>query len=187
MGKGRSFGSVAVVALAVASLGGCGQSNDQGISFHANGFTDTGQSLPLSCRGPINTSIVLQNRMLQGLELQRVDLAYRVSASRAAIPNDQAPLSDRLGPSSGQEPSNPPNKNEKLAVVSENILSQIRGHLSQYPPLPFTLVVRAAAVAVSDSGDVFRTNTVSYPVVLEDGDCGTSGAKAGSGSGSTGG
>src|SRR5205823_6114580 len=97
MGKGRIFGSIALLLciVAAASWSGCGNSNDQGISFRALGFfTDTsgdttqaGTCASLSDTQQIPATvdeggfIGLENNMNQGINLDHVDLSYHVNGS----------------------------------------------------------------------------------------------------------
>src|ERR1044071_9931743 len=100
MGKGRIFGSVAAFALILiaATWGGCGSSNDQGISFRALGFFkdgtgsagDAGRCASLRddttipqldpTTGEFSGGFMgLENNMVQGINVNRVDLSYHVS------------------------------------------------------------------------------------------------------------
>src|SRR5712691_107520 len=134
MGKGRIFGSVALLLciVAAASWSGCGNSNDQGISFRALGFffdaTGTsGQSG--TCASLSDTQLIpedpttgggflgLENNMNQGINLDHVDLSYRVNGSSLSVPNDVFALAGRLGPASGQE-SNVPRNFIQIVIVS---------------------------------------------------------------------
>src|SRR5438093_8545172 len=92
MGKGRfAWSGVAFVLVAVAaSWSGCGNSNDQGISFRALGFFEdstgaVGQAG--TCASLSDTQIIpdsashggflgLENNMNQGVSLDHVDLSY---------------------------------------------------------------------------------------------------------------
>src|SRR2546423_1538134 len=114
MGKGRIFGSIALLLciVAAASWSGCGNSNDQGISFRALGFffsqsISDGQSG--TCASLSDTQVIpssadgggflgLENNMNQGINLDHVDLSYRVNGSSLTIPNDVFALAGRLGP-----------------------------------------------------------------------------------------
>src|SRR5881397_3932368 len=123
MGKGRIFGSIAVLAciVAAASWIACGTSNDQGVSFRSLGyFTDstgtTGQSgtcasltndtqVPtVNADGTSNGGFLgLQNSMFQGINLDFVNLSYRVNGSSLSIPPDVFALGGRLGPANNSE------------------------------------------------------------------------------------
>ena len=189
MGKGRYFGSVAaagVLVVAAAWWSGCGKSNDQGISFRAVGFFadpegtvgDAGRCasleepfLPADADNDGQRDggfLQLQNNLVQGLQVERVDITYRISGGSLALPTDSFPVSRRLGPSSGQEPNNPPTGTTQILLVSPQVMELLRNSPNQLPPTPFTLIVNARAVGISDAGDTFETNRVAYTVLLGD-------------------
>lgn len=192
MGKGRFFGSIAAVAMLVLVAswggGGCGISNDQGISFRALGFFEEGdgsagdngdvaslnfdQSVPSDDDddGELDGGFLgLENNMLQGIRVERVDLSYRVTGGSLAIPNDSFALGSRLGPSSGQEPNNPPLRFEQILIVSPQMFEFLNQNRSRLPDPPFTMVASAVAVGVTDSGDRFDTNPVSFTIIFVEG------------------
>ena len=183
MGKGRIFGSIAllVCVVAAASWSGCGNSNDQGISFRALGFFQdstgavgqAGICASLSDTQTIPASVAdggflgLENNMNQGINLDHVDLSYHVNGSSLAIPNDVFALAARLGPASGQE-SSVPKIFQQIAIVSPNIMSFLNDNRSRLPQPPFTMIALATAVGVADSGDRFVTNRVSFEILFTD-------------------
>lgn len=213
MGKGRIFGSVATIALAAvaASWSGCGNSNDQGISFRSLGFFMTGTGNPPEgdagrCASLVDATTIpndtdgdgtldggflgLENNMVQGINLDHVDLTYHVNGSRLLLPTDVAAISARLGPASGQEPANAARVFTQILIVTPNIFKFLNDNLSKLPDQPFELVATAVAVGTTDSGDVVRSNRSLYQVsfVAQSGGCGkptpTPGESlAGSGSG----
>jgi hypothetical protein len=187
MGTGRIFGSIAIFAsiVALATWSGCGgSSNDQGVSFRALGFFadgtgsagDTGRcaSLRDTTNIPNDTDgdgsldgafMGLQNSMLQGINVDHVNLSYHINGSNLAIPNDVFALSVRLGPANNAEP-NPPTVFAQIMVVGPAIMKFINDNSSRLPDLPFTLVASASAVGTADNSDDFSTNRVSYSVVF---------------------
>lgn len=188
MGKGRYFGRLVAVAAVVAAvgLGGCGTSNDQGISFRAIGWFedgtasagDTGDAIDINTDDTVPSDddgdgeldggfLGLENNMLQGINVERVDLSYVVSGSSLNIPSDAFPLSVRLGPASGQEQSSPRGFFQ-IIIVSPQTIEFLDQNRSRLPEFPFTLVARASAIGVTDSGDPFRTNTISFTVIVQD-------------------
>jgi len=183
MGKGRIFGSIALLLciVAAASWSGCGNSNDQGISFRALGFfqddtgavTQAGTCASLSDTQQIPATAAeggflgLENNMNQGINLDHVDLSYHVNGSSLAIPNDVFALATRLGPASGQE-SSKPLLFQQIVIVSPNIMSFLNDNRSRLPQPPFSMVVLATTVGVADSGDKFRTNRVTFQVLFTD-------------------
>lgn len=194
MGMARFFGRAAAVALlafALSSPVGCGQSNDQGISFRALGFFmeaiaqgtttpgDAGRIASLQEEDAIPNNIDedperdgcflgIENNLIQGIRVDRVDIDHRVTGTRLAIPSDAFALTFRLGPSSGQEPNNPPVASAQIFVVTPQIFEFLNQNRSLLPKPPFTLVSTVRAVGVADSGDVFVTNPVSYETILVD-------------------
>ena len=183
MGKGRIFGSVATFALILvaATWNGCGSSNDQGISFRALGFfaDETGTAGDAGrCASLFDSTIIpdpsdpgnggaflgLENVLVQGININRVDLSYRINGANLSIPNDVFALSTRLGPSSGQEPGNSPRIFTQIILVSPSIFQFLNDNSSRLPDLPFSMVALAEAVGTSDAGDEFRTNRVSYQI-----------------------
>jgi hypothetical protein len=183
MGKGRIFGSIALglCIAAAASWSGCGNSNDQGISFRALGFfTDSTGTIGQAgtCASLSDTQIIpasaadggflgLENNMNQGINLDHVDLSYHVNGSSLVIPNDVFALSVRLGPASGQE-SSAPKIFQQIVIVSPNIMSFLNDNRSRLPQPPFSMIVLVTATGVADSGDRFVTNRVSYQVLFTD-------------------
>lgn len=191
MGKGRFFGSIAALAalvLVASWWGGCGRSNNQGISFRALGFFadgtgttgDTGRNVSLSLDREVPNDVDgdgkadggflgLENNMLQGIQVQRVDLSYRVTGASISIPNDSYGLSERLGPSSNQETNNPAIKFSQIVIVSPAIFQFINDNRNQFPQPPFSMIATAVGVGVTDSGDPFFTNRVNYEVTFFEG------------------
>ena len=191
MGKGRIFGSIAILAsiLAAASWSGCGgSSNDQGISFRSLGyFMDstgtTGQSgtcasltddntVPtINSDGTLNGGFLgLQNSMLQGINLNFVNLSYQVSGSSLAIPSDVFALGGRLGPANNSE-SSPPTGFFQTLIVSPAIFEFLNQNRSRLPQPPFSMVVFTTATGTADNGDVFTTQTVNFQVLFVDDTC----------------
>lgn len=184
MGKGRIFGSIAVVSsIAVLAMwSGCGTSNDQGISFRSLGFFADGEGdagdagrcaslrddtiIPNDADGDGTLDgafLGMENVMVQGINLDRVDLSYRVNGASLAIPNDVFALSGRLGPSSGQE-VNSSRRFSQIILVSPSIFKFLNDNSSRLPDPPFSLVASATAVGTTDSGDVVRTNRSTYEI-----------------------
>lgn len=182
MGKGRIFGSVAAFALVLvaATWNGCGSTNDQGISFRALGFFadgdgdvgDTGRCASLrddttipqpTEEGFQGMFLGIENVLVQGINVNRVDLSYRINGANLTVPNDVYALSTRLGPSSGQEP-NPPRVFSQITLVSAPIMQFLNDNSSRLPDLPFTMTAFAEVVGTTDAGDEFRTNRVSYQI-----------------------
>ena len=183
MGKGRIFGSLAAFALVVAAAAwnGCGSTNDQGVSFRALGFFgdadgtvgDAGRCASLKDStiipdptDPANGGLFigLENVLVQGINVNRVDLSYHINGANLSLPNDVFALSTRLGPSSGQEPGNPPRTFSQIILVSPSIFQFLNDNSSRLPDLPFSMVVFATAVGTSDSGDEWETNRISYQI-----------------------
>lgn len=194
MGKGRSFGSFSIIAL-VALAGwwnGCGTSNDQGISFRALGFfadgagsvgdlgrcvsfTDDVQVPSPDSTGALSGAFLgLQNNLAsEGIQLDHVDLSYSISGASIFIPSDVNARSTRLGPASGQEPAptNAATHFLQTIIVSRNIFKFLNDNRSRLPQPPFEMVALATAVGTADSGEVFRTNRVTYQMHFVDGSC----------------
>jgi hypothetical protein len=176
----------------VGSWGGaCGKANDQGISFRALGFfaagdgslTDSGASISLTddfqvpadvdCDKKITETdggiLGVENNLIQGIALDHVDISYRVPGSSISIPPFTFALAARLGPSSGQEPNNPPIVYRRIIVVPSSVLQFLNDSRSILPDVPFTMIADATAVGVADTGEPFRTNRVSYQMTMFDG------------------
>jgi hypothetical protein len=188
MGTGRIFGSIGIFAsfVALATWGGCGGgSNDQGISFRSLGFfanADGTAGDAGRCASLRDTTVIpndtngdgsldggflgLENSMVQGVNVDHVDLSYFINGSNLAVPNDVFALSVRLGPIGGAEPS--PNRVfSQIAIVGPAIMKFINDNSSRLPDLPFSLVASATAVGTADNGDDFRTNRSTYQVVFD--------------------
>jgi hypothetical protein len=190
MGKGRIFGSIAVFAfiVAAASWSACGSSNDQGISFRSLGyFSDStgtaGQSgtcasltndtqVPTTkADGTLNGGFLgLENSMLQGINLDFVNLKYQVSGSTLSIPSDVFALGGRLGPANHSE-SSPPTSFSQIIIVSPAIMQFLNENRNRLPQPPFSMVVFTTATGTADNGDVFTTQTVNFQVIFVDNTC----------------
>ena len=194
MGQG-GFGRIAAASLLLAAAVAwvnCGTSNDQGISFRALAFIvpdeqgeidledptfDQGATGPfafaLGCEAGVTLKfLVLENLMFQGINLQRIDLGYRIPGGALNLPATSYPVAARLGPSSGQEGNNPPISAPRLAARADPLSPQQAEFLNQnrnkLPQLPFRMIVLARGIGVADSGDVFETNEVTYPIDVVD-------------------
>jgi hypothetical protein len=191
MGKGRIFGSVAVLAFvaAAASWSACGgSSNDQGISFRSLGFftdstgttgetgtcaslTNDTQVPTVSADGTANGGFLgLQNSMFQGINLSRANLSYQVNGSSLSIPDDVAALGGRLGPANNSE-SSPPTGFFQILIVSPAIMQFLNENRSRLPQPPFSMVVFTTATGTADNGDTFTTNEVNFQVLFVDNTC----------------
>jgi hypothetical protein len=197
MGQG-GFGRIAAVGLLLAAaLGGasCGTSNDQGISFRAlafvvpdengeidleNPLVDQGRVVGLACNFPADNFAVLENLLIQGIQVQRLDLGYRIPGGSLNLPATGSPVSLRLGPSSGQDGGTPvlgaPRGFARAALLTPQQIEFLNQNRNRLPELPFRMIVTARAVGVADSGDVFITNEITYPIdVIDDEICGQPG------------
>jgi len=174
MGKGRFFGNIAALAallFVVVAATGCGQSNDQGISFKALGWQlDAGgeqllgfTGVPFDCEQALVAAILMENRMVQGIQTERADFRYRVSASGLSIPQDSDPMSVFIG-GADQESA-------ETVVLSTALRNFLQNNRNQLPELPFTMVVTASVLGITDSGDEFRTNQISLPIEFVEGGC----------------
>jgi hypothetical protein len=190
MGKGRIFGSVAVLASIVAALvwSGCGSSNDQGVSFRSLGYfadstgtvgesgtcaslTNDTQVPSINADGTQNGGFLgLQNSMLQGINLNFVNLSYQVNGSSLNIPDDVYALGGRLGPANGSE-SNGPTGFFQIVIVSPAIMEFLNQNRNRLPQPPFSMVVFTTATGTADNGDVFTTQTVNFQVNFVDNTC----------------
>jgi hypothetical protein len=190
MGKGRIFGSIAILASIVAAVAwsGCGSSNDQGISFRSLGYfadstgtvSETGtcasltndtQVPTISADGTQNGGFLgLQNSMFQGINLNFVNLSYQVSGSSLSIPRDVFALGGRLGPANGSE-SNGPTGFFQIVIVSPAIMEFLNQNRNRLPQPPFSMVVFTTATGTADNGDVFTTQTVNFQVNFVDNTC----------------
>jgi hypothetical protein len=140
---------------------------------------------------PCGGWIQLQNNLLgQAIQLDHVDLSFKIPRARRYrqfVPprngfpvacrefrRDQVFVSTLLNPiDSTQDVSGSGAPNvafvQIVPIVSTQMFNCLRG---QYAPLStdlfssLPLVVRATAVGISDSGDTFRTNAISYTLNL---------------------
>jgi hypothetical protein len=190
MGQGGFGRFVAVGLLLTAALvwGSCGTSNDQGVSFRALAWIvpdetgevdledpsfDQGTTIDLGCtQGVTGKLVVLENVLLQGINVQRIDLGYRIPGGALNLPATAFPVSVRLGPSSGSESDVPLLGAPRAAVRADPLSPQQMEFLSQnqnkLPQRPFRIIVLATGIGVADSGDVFETNELTYPIDVVD-------------------
>ncbi len=192
MGQGGFGRFVAVGVLFTVALvwASCGTSNDQGISFRALAWVvpdeggevdledptfDQGTIFALGCSDftPIQFKlVVLENVMAQGINVQRVDLQYRIPGGALNLPPTAWPGGIRLGPASGSEGTGVNLGAAKGFLRADPLTPQQADFLNQnrnkLPDLPFRLIVIATGIGVADNGDVFETNEITYPVDLVD-------------------
>ncbi len=194
MCKRRFFAGLVgfVVAVAFGSWGGgCGTARAPGTSFRALGFfaagdgsvTDSGASVSLTndlqvpadvdCDNRITEAdgglLGLQNNLIQGINVDHVDIQYRVAGSALPIPPFVFPLAARLGPSSDQEPVSPSVRFRRITIVPASTLDFLDRHRGELPRVPFDLVAEVSAVGIDDTGEVRRTNRIGYPMTVFEG------------------
>jgi hypothetical protein len=140
---------------------------------------------------PCGVWIQLQNNMInQAVVLDHIELAFRIPGARRfrrsvntarqfpvacrEFRHDTLWVGTRINPVNSTEDtssSGAPNVAfiEMLPFVSNETIQCLR---AQYGPLPTTtfaslpLVIKATAVAISDSGDTFRSNSIAYTLNL---------------------
>jgi hypothetical protein len=135
---------------------------------------DPGAVTPLAfeCTALIRTALGVENTLIQGIRVERIELGYRIPGASINLPSVGFPVGHRLGPSSGQEAFNDPRGFYYVVVISPPQLEFLNQNRNRLPELPFTMTVLATAVGVADSGDVFRTQETPYQITfLDDIDC----------------
>jgi hypothetical protein len=114
--------------------------------------------------------IELQNNLFnQAITVTAITFEYEVPGARIAIPSNTVPNGQRINPANSTEvaPSGAPNVifyQPTGQMISAATVLFLRQNILSFPPLPFPLVIHATAFGVSDNGDKFVTNEVSYTV-----------------------
>ncbi len=116
--------------------------------------------------------IQLQNNLFnQAITVTDFVFEYEVPEAEIPIPSNTAPGGQRINPVNSDEtsPSGAPNVifyQPTGQLLSSATVLFLRQNILSFPPLPFPLVIRATAFGVSDDGDEFVANEISYVVEL---------------------
>ncbi|MCC6220239.1 MAG: hypothetical protein IT291_03250 [Deltaproteobacteria bacterium] len=184
-----------VMAMTVAAALGCGSAtnNDQGTSFLALGFFETGDGdagdagtvvylnndveglqgvIPLFV--PIDKDpeeeglqggyIGLQNNLsAQFIRSERIDCCYTVPGADSSL-NIPCDSWHFTTVLPASEGEEPATSYSQVEIVSPDIIAYLNVNTNSLPELPYRMVAECTVVGVSQAGDVFETNPVFYQI-----------------------
>jgi len=112
----------------------------------------------------------IQNNLDQSINVTQVSVQIFIAGAKLNNPvaTDVVPLAVSLPPASinDQNVRTPSVAFDQTIFVSPDILAFLARNQNLLPPLPFNMNVEMRITAVSDSGDTFETNEVTYPVLV---------------------
>ena len=118
----------------------------------------------------------LQNRLAtQFMRVVRIDCSYDIPGASISIPDDSYNSSFVISAAgTGTNGSNIQNGNViepaegyvSFTVLSTDLMSYLNVNRASLPALPFRMTATCRAVGVSQSGDVFETNDLYFPITM---------------------
>jgi len=110
----------------------------------------------------------LENNMDQSVNVQHVTVEIFIPGARLNNPvvTDSVPLPISLAPASvdDQGVRTPSRSFSQTVFVRNDVLAFLSQNQNLLPVLPFDMTVVMTITAISDSGDSFDTNEISFPV-----------------------
>jgi hypothetical protein len=110
----------------------------------------------------------LENNMDQSVNVQDVQVQIFIPGATLNNPvvTDSVPLPISLPPASvdDNEVRTPSKSFSQTVFVQPDVLAFLAANQNLLPPLPFNMTVVMTITAISDSGDTFETNQISYNV-----------------------
>jgi len=183
-----------VMAYGLVGCGGTGTNNDQGTSVLAFGYFEVGSiSDPISFAfgslnngESLNVGIGIQNRLVgagnivgvpsadganagitgtgegigQFLNITQINCFYDVPGSSIATVRDSTTVGSVIAPGSSASIGFP--------ILSAGIKSFFAVRANQLPNTPFNLIANCQAVAISQAGDVFESNSLPLQILIRD-------------------
>jgi hypothetical protein len=113
----------------------------------------------------------LENNMDQTVNVQTVKVEIFIPGAKLNNPvvTDSVPLPISLPPAAVDEADvrTPSKAFSQTVFVQPDVLAFLADNQTLLPPLPFSMTVVMTITAISDSGDSFDTNEISYPVFVQ--------------------
>jgi hypothetical protein len=146
-----------------------------------NAVGDTGVSIVLGVDTTIPTDINkdgdldggflgLENNLDQTVNVQTVHVQIFIPGAVLNNPvvTDSVPLPISLPPATVDDKGvrTPTKSFSQVVFVRPDVLAFLAANQTLLPPLPFDMTVVMTITAISDSGDSFDTNEISYPVIV---------------------
>jgi hypothetical protein len=114
--------------------------------------------------------IELQNNLFnQAITATAITFEYEIPGAKIAIPANTVNAGQRINPVNSEEPtiSGAPNVifyQPTGQLVANATVLFLRQNILSFPPLPFPMIIRTTAFGVSDTGNEFVTNEISYTI-----------------------
>ena len=112
----------------------------------------------------------LENNLDQSVNVQAVKVEIFIPGAKLNNPvvTDSVPLAISLPPAAVDEKGvrTPSKSFSQTVFVQSDVLAFLSDNQTLLPSLPFSMTVVMTITAISDSGDSFDTNEVSYPVTV---------------------
>lgn len=115
--------------------------------------------------------IGLQNNLDQSINVQGVQVEIFIPAARLPNPvaTDFVPLAVTLGPAVADDQGvrTPTRSFSQTFFVSSDVMAFLNQNVTLLPVTPFNMNVVMTITGISDSGDSFDTNEITYNVVVQ--------------------
>lgn len=112
----------------------------------------------------------LENNLDQNVNVQHVTVEIQIPGAKLANPvvTDSVPLAVSMPPAGvdDQGVRTPSKTFAQTVIVAPDVMAFLAQNQNLLPKPPFNMTVVMTITAISDSGDSFDTNEVSYPVTV---------------------
>jgi hypothetical protein len=112
----------------------------------------------------------LENNLDQSVNVQNVTVEIFIPGSKLANPvvTDSVPLAISLPPAAVDEQGirTPSKSFSQTVFVAPDVMAFLAQNQNLLPDPPFNMTVVMTITAISDTGDSFDTNEISYPVTV---------------------
>ena len=112
----------------------------------------------------------LENNLDQNVNVQQVKVEIFIAGAKLNNPvvTDSIPLAISLPPASVDDDGlrTPSKSFSQTVFVQPDVIAFLAANQNLLPSLPFNMTVVMTITAISDSGDSFDTNEISYPVTV---------------------
>jgi len=113
----------------------------------------------------------LENNLDQSVNVQAVKVEIFIPGAKLNNPvvTDSVPLAISLPPAAVDDLGvrTPSKSFSQTVFVQSDVLAFLSDNQTLLPSLPFSMTVVMTITAISDSGDSFDTNEISYPVFVQ--------------------